>query len=547
MPHPVILTKSCASICRAALVTSWLTAVLAVAGEGAAPIDIGERLEPLVDTALLAEISGGATLRMHHPVPREVAISHDAEWERGCAGYHTVFQDGDRYRMYYHALSLFGVTPSLGGSAKLVEGPTVQCYAESADGIHWSKPALGLHEYRGSKDNNIILTEGAWNDLLLDVSHVTLGLHGRPGAPADARYLGSFMCFARDGKWIDGKYKGATGGLGVCTSADGIRWKPLVDGPVIVDGPSDGKWDSQNQVFWDEARGTYRAYWRGRTPEGIRTIRTATSADLRTWSGHRDLDYGDAPVEQLYTNVVSPWPAAPHLLIGLPTRYQERKPGSSLDALPESAARRLRMRADKRLGTAITEAVLMTSRDGEHFTRWLEGFLRPGPERPGTWQYGQQYIARGIVTTKSDLPGAADEYSLYASENHWPSEAHWSPHVTRLRRYTIRRDGFVSLAAPMTGGEAVTKPLRFRGKNLVVNFATSAAGSIRFEVQDAAGTPLPGFSLEDCDEVFGDATARVVRWAGGDDLSRLSGTPVRLRIALKDADLFTIQFRGGGP
>lgn len=517
------------------------SAVLPAAGDDA--VAIGTRLEPMVDTAILAGMNGAADLQMHHPVPREVALTHDAGWEGGSAGYHTVFHDGERYRMYYYASSLFTVEPSVGGKAKLVGGPSVLCYAESEDGIHWKKPALGLHDYHGSKENNIILTTGTWDDLLLRPEMVAIGLNGHPAAKADARYLGSFFCYSREGRWVDGKYKTTAGGLGICTSADGIHWKPLVDGPVLIDGPSDGKWDSQNQIFWDPARGTYRAYWRGRTPEGIRTIRTATSPDLLTWTGHRDLDYGDAPLEQLYTNVVMPWPGAPHVLLALPVRYVERRPGSSLDALPDAAARRLRMRAEERFGTGITDSVLMTSRDGEHFKRWAESFLRPGPERPGTWQYGQQYIARGLVTTKPDLPGAADEYSLYATENHWTSEAHWSPHVSLLRRYTIRRDGFVSLSAPMSGGEAVTKLLRFQGKHLVINFATSAAGAIRFELQDAAGKPLPGFSLDDCDDVYGDSTARIVRWTGGDDLSRLAGTPVRLRIALKDADLFTLQFR----
>lgn len=510
-------------------------AVPAAAARPDEPLAIGSRLEPLADPALLAESSGRAALRMHHPVPREVALVHDVPWE-GCCGFYSVFQDGDRYRMYYNAGQL-GVTPSVGGKAKLIESPFVHCYAESADGIHWKRPSLGLREFRGSTDNNIILAPGDWDDYLLRPEEVTLGLHGKPDAPPEARYLGSYVCYARDGKWVDGKYKNATAGLGICTSADGIHWKPLVEGPVLIDGPSDGKWDSQNQVFWDAARGTYRAYWRGDRPNGIRTIRTATSPDLVTWSGHRYLDYGEAPVEQMYTNVVMPWPEAPQVLLGMPTRYVERAAGSSLDALPDAAARRFRGRAEERFATAITEAVFMTSTDGFRFTRWPEGFLRPGPERPGSWQYGQQFIARGIVVTKSDLPGADDEYSLYASEDHW------SPAASRLRRYTIRRDGFVSLHAPMEGGGAVTRPLRFSGRHLAVNFATSAAGGMRIGLEDAAGRPIPGFSLEECDEVFGDSTARLVRWQGGDDIGRFAGTPVRLRIELRDADLFTIRFR----
>ena len=50
----------------------------------------------------------------------------------------------------------------------------------------------------------------------------------------------------------------------------------------------------------------------------------------------------------------------------------------------------------------------------------------------------------------------------------------------------------------------MTKPLTFKGSNLALNFATSAAGSIRIEIQDEAGRPLPGFALEESPLVWGD-------------------------------------------
>ena len=79
----------------------------------------------------------------------------------------------------------------------------------------------------------------------------------------------------------------------------------------------------------------------------------------------------------------------------------------------------------------------------------------------------------------------------------------------------MRIDGFVSLNAPMSGGEMVTKPFIFKGKHLFMNFSTSAAGSIRFELQDADGEPFEGFSLADCPEIFGDSLSYIVLWNGG--------------------------------
>jgi hypothetical protein len=115
----------------------------------------------------------------------------------------------------------------------------------------------------------------------------------------------------------------------------------------------------------------------------------------------------------------------------------------------------------------------------------------------------------------------------------------------RLRRYSIRLDGFVSLNAPYSGGTATTVPITFAGDRLSLNFATSAAGALRVAVLDAGGQPLPGFGLADCDELFGDTVDRTVTWRDSADLSSLTGQSVRLQFELKDADLFSFQFQPG--
>jgi len=239
----------------------------------------------------------------------------------------------------------------------------------------------------------------------------------------------------------------------------------------------------------------------------------------------------------LYTNQVAPYFRAPHIFIGFPTRYIERKWDDSMRALPELEHRRLRSSASQRFGTALTEALFMTSRDGRTFRRWQEAFLRPGIQREGQWQYGDNYIAWHVVETASDMPGAPSELSLYATESYWTGNSN------RLRRYTLRIDGFVSIQAPMSGGEWVSKPLIFDGNVLVINFSTSAAGSIQVEIQDESGKALPGYSLSDCAVIYGDELERTVAWKGGADVGRLAGTPVRLRWVLKDADLYSFRFR----
>jgi len=83
----------------------------------------------------------------------------------------------------------------------------------------------------------------------------------------------------------------------------------------------------------------------------------------------------------------------------------------------------------------------------------------------------------------------------------------------------------------------------FTGSRLILNFSTSAAGSIRVELQDAAGRALEGFKLAECDEVFGDSLERTVTWREGQsDLHPHVGQTCRLRIVMKDADLFSVRF-----
>ena len=112
-----------------------------------------------------------------------------------------------------------------------------------------------------------------------------------------------------------------------------------------------------------------------------------------------------------------------------------------------------------------------------------------------------------------------------------------------FERVTIRKDGFVSAAAGFASGELVTKPLAFEGGELELNYSTSAAGSIKVEVQDEAGTALPGYALDDYPEMFGDEIAGVARWSGGSSVEELAGKTVRLRFWLKDADLYAFRLR----
>ena len=496
-----------------------------------APVFIGTRRELFIDDDLIDGLTGGATRRLHEPQPREIVLRHDAPWEGNGCGYHSLFRDGDLYRLYYKAWKI-RLYP---GQVATEAVPDIfTCYAESRDGISWTKPALGLVSHEGSTANNIVLGRETLQRVEAD-----------PGHPAVFRDLNPAAAMPYKGLL---RSRGAHGVLAI-QSPDGIHWSEMADTPVLMDGA----FDSQNLAFWDSVRGEYRAYWRcfpeGRVgkgvwePKGVRSIRTATSNDFLHWSNQADLVYaGSPPEEELYINQIKPYHRAPHLFIGFPARYVERPWGSSMRALPDREFREFRSSAQERYGTALSESLLMSSRDGVRFTRWPEAFLRPGPERSGTWNYGHQYLAWHVVETASALgPDAPNDLSLYSVEDYWMEPG------SALRRHILRLDGFVSVHAPASGGECLTRPVLFEGRELRLNFASSGAGEVLVEIQDVDGSPFPGFGLQDCDPTFGDATDRPVVWKSGPDVGPLAGRLVRLRFALRDADLYAYRFTAPTP
>ncbi len=453
----------------------------AVASEGEV-CKIGSRLELFVDDWLI-ESMDGVELRLNHPVPREIAIVFDKPWEGNTCGYVTVFEDDEKFRMYYR------------GSHYDWENKKVThqftCYAESEDGIHWKKPELNLFEFEGSKDNNIVwIGEGNHN--------FTPFKDANPDCKPEAKYkaLG-----------------GHGGGLVAFQSPDGVHWSLIQPEPVITEGA----FDSQNLAFWDEVRGRYVEFHRG-FRDGVRDIMTCTSQDFIHWTKPQWIDQGDAPFEHLYTNATIPYFRAPHIFMAFPGRFMP-----SRKKLPEHPY------------PGVSDGVFMTSRDGLHWHRWLEAFVRPGLQVERWWQRNN-YTAWGILVTKAQIAGLPDELSLYLNENYYLDG-------NRLRRFSLRMDGFVSVHACYAGGEFVTRPLIFNGKSLAINYSTSAAGSVRVEVIDDNGKPVQGLSLDDCHEIYGDEIEKAVEWKSGSDLSQLAGKTIRLRFVLKDADLYSLRFR----
>jgi hypothetical protein len=114
-------------------------------GEG---LDVGARRELFVDRYLIDKLTN-AELRLQTPQPAEVAIRFDRRWEGRYCAYVTVIKDGATYRMYYRGLP----------EARHAQDVEVTCYAESSDGVRWTKPNLGLVDVAGTRENNVILRQ----------------------------------------------------------------------------------------------------------------------------------------------------------------------------------------------------------------------------------------------------------------------------------------------------------------------------------------------------------------------------------------------------
>ena len=470
-------------------------------------VDIGSRRELFVDDHLIDTLHN-ARLKLHSPVRRELAVAFDRPWEGSFSAYPTVLKDGDVYRAYYR-----GRHGREGTAAR-----EVTCCAESTDGVQWTKPDLRLYEVNGTLDNNAVLAGYA------PVEHnFTPFIDTRPGTPSSERFkgLGGLINFSDEHGVV--RHDGIDGVMAFA-SADGLRWRPIQDQPVMDRTEHPRPTDTaQPCAFWSEAEEQYVCYHRMWYDAGgpehnvawggdIRWIGRNTSPDLVHWSPAELVSFGEAPAEHLYTSQIQPYFRAPHIYLGFPFRF-----------LPE-----IQLEPDHPV-SGISDGVLISSRDGVNWDRtFMEAFVRPGRDRRN-WTDRNMIIAHGVV------PTAADELSLYWVENFRHDTCH-------LHHGTLRMDGFASVNGPYEGGEVVTRPLLVAGSQLTLNYATSAAGSIGVELQDAAGSPLQGFALGDGAEMIGDEIEGVVRWRDGADVAGLAGKPVRLRLVLRDADVYAFRF-----
>lgn len=361
----------------------------------------------------------------------------------------------------------------------------VTCVAESGDGVRFERPAVGLHNERG---RNVVLAGEA------PLQHNFSPLVDRTGT-----------------------YKALAGtkksGLVAFHSEDGLRWRKLQAAPVLTEGD----FDSQNVAFWSAAEGQYVCYFRTFKNVGgtrYRWVSRAVSEDFVRWRVEGEVDFGGAPVEHLYTNQLHPYYRAPQVYVGLCARFF---PGKQV--LTEEEARGVGVQAG--YYRDCSDAVLVSSRGGRRVDRtYLEAVLRPGPGLKN-WVSRSNYPALNIV------PAGEGRMAFYVVRDYGQASIH-------LQRYVMREDGLASVGAGYGGGSVVTPWFRYRGRRLELNFATSAAGMVKVSLEDERGQVVA-----ESREMVGDFVSREVPWG---DVGEWAGKVVRLRVQMKDADVYALRF-----
>jgi len=491
---------------------------------------IGSSKQLFIDRRFV-ETSENIELTVNPPVKHpEPVLRSDRPWDAFRLIFFSIAEDKGIYKMWYQAYDndQWAREPSQDGKPGRPLGTPRMCYATSKDGLTWDKPSLGLVDYQGSKDNNILL-EGSSK-----LAYVFIDPHG----PAEQRY-----------KMLSG-----IGTTRMRTSPDGVHWTLH---PQVVWEP---RWDTQKQAWWDARIGKYVVQTRVQieepnllpfpfvapipsdppvvAPKLYRPRRALGRVEMddimSPWPTDRvrtvmAADELDPPRSDIYhPGGVYQYPYAADAYFMFPLTYQHFRHG-------EGHAQ----------NDGVNDCQFAASRDGIHWMRYdRKPFIPRGV--PGAPDHGMTHGTGYFVRKGSSL------YQYYGG---WPwthggfrslspaerqDRKNWGRQFVGVVEH--RLDGFVSADAPYTGGWLVTPPVVFQGRQLVLNIDVAAMGGARVEIQNAKGQPMPGFVMDDCDRILMNDVAYVVRWQGDTDVSSLAGQPIRLKFEMRSAKLYAFQF-----
>lgn len=455
---------------------------------------IGSRKVLLIDHEYVTN-STGLRLKLHPPRKTgERLIESEHPWESATLNWFSVLHDGDLYRMWYECYDIEGWPTA---------DDTSFCYAESVDGIRWTKPQLQLFSYRGSRENNILFRQ-------IGEGNHRSRVHGSgvfvdPSAPPEARYKcvsqGLFQGIGDRPYYVAGMI-----------SPDGLHWtrspQPICE--VFA--------DSQYSGFWDETQQQYVIYGRvaGRGGRAIGRSASSRFDQFAPFTQVLESDEHGPPEADLYNPGCQQYPGSPGLSLMFPSLFRHRE--DTLDIR------------------------LAVSRDSVNWA-WPDretSFIPLG--QPGDFDGGSLYMGNGGCQV------TGDELSFYFSGSALKHGEVELENLTDFRKRRVmsravaRQDRLVSVTADAPGGRFDTPLIRFAGERLVLNAAARPGGEVRVGLLDTEGRPIAGRGVEECHALADDNDSWTVTWADHRHIADLSAQPIRLRIEFHNADVFSFQF-----
>jgi hypothetical protein len=422
---------------------------------------------------------------------RGVPGSPDAKWARLWAG--TVLHDQGKFRMWYSGTG--SVEEWMGLRFNML-------YAESDDGINWTKPDLGLVEYRGSRENNIV-------DIEHSIEMPAVVLDDGPDVPLDERY-----------KMFSENLHNSPIKPFISVSRDGLHWSTVAHPKYR--GVSLYRFKGlYHSAFVDHTRLLPGGY------DGGRVMGVIRSRDYKNWAGgpclgfHRGNYFTHPPdaTEQVHT------PAGfwnrDNVVLGVYGQIHQ------VDAVTGTRPVRL----GSGLENVREDLGLFLSNDGLHFREPVPGFKIVGRGQEGRWDGGSVVPANAFVNVGEHT------YLYYGG---WDNGLCYENSVGDVGLAFWRRDGFgyLRIRDGKTPAVMQTEAIVSTGKDreIFVNFdidSFSEGCGLDFELVDQSGHVLPGYFADECITCTESGFLRPVRWKNHDSISKDIKGPVEIRVVFQ--------------
>ncbi len=435
--------------------------------------------------------------------------------------YGTVVHDGSKFRMWY-----LGSIDRENKPAATARWWRPMCYAESADGIHWTKPDLGLVELNGNTKNNICLIEA--DPFSLSRVNDFLTVLFEPNDPdPQRRYKCAYIAHlpfdeVKGGRSAIGPDEKRWGSIVTATSADGLRWKVVGDRPVNATGERFEVSGLYRYGQFYYATGQLISPWTW-LPDGRdigRSMLAYRSPDFEHWSRAKALSFArpvqlvggiDKPLENEQTHMGAGIWNRGDVLVGFYGMWHHGP-----KERPKGASYFWGLRID--LG-------LIVSNDGIHFREPVADFkIVPRGEEAKDWDsisllQGHAFANVGEKT--------------YVWYSHWDSEGQFRNMEIGLA--TWRRDGFGYLTPHVAAAPAqcVSKAIAAdkADRQVFINAEGLSPGApLKIEVLDDRDQPLQDYSGENAAVVSRDGPHAAVTWPKTNSSQLPTGKAVALRV-----------------